>query len=105
LKKTESTLLNLGKTMLTTDGGNLYGIDLIAIGAMKRTASNTEGFITLVEAKNMVSARSLLRLQLDTFMPFSAMWLVESPQKVALEIIEGKHIRNIKDKSGKKMTD
>ena len=76
LKKTEEELLQFGTDMLSADNGNIFPIDLIAIGAMKRTSSNTEGFILLVESKNMSSARSLLRVQIDTFMRFSSLWLV-----------------------------
>ena len=105
LRKTEDKLLALGMDMLSADNGNLFPVDLLAIGAMKRTASNTEGFITLIEAKNMTSARSLLRVQLDTFMRFSAICLVDSPHDFANEILTGKHIRNVKDKLNNKMTD
>jgi hypothetical protein len=105
LRKTEKKLLELGMNMLNADNGTLFPVDLIAIGAMKRTASNTEGFITLIETKNMISARALLRIQIDTFMRFSALWLVDSPHDLAKKIIDGKHIRNIKDKAGNKMTD
>ena len=96
LRKTEKELLELGMHMLSANNGNLFLVDLIAIGAMKRTASNIEGFIQLIESQNMTSARSLLRVQLDTFMRFSAIWLVDSPNDFANEIIDGKHIRNIK---------
>jgi len=105
LRETENELLKIGMAMLSADNGNLFPVDLIAVGAMKRTASNTEGFITLIEAQNMTAARSLLRIQLDTFMRFSAIWLVDAPQDLANKIIAGKHIRNIKDKNGNKMTD
>ena len=105
LRRTEDKLLQLGIELLSADSGNMFSIDLIAIGAMKRTASNTEGFILLIESKNMSSARSLLRVQIDTFIRFSSLWIVDSPHDFAAEIIHGKHIRNIKDKLGNKMTD
>ena len=105
LRETENELLKIGMAMLSADNGNLFPVDIIAVGAMKRTSSNTEGFITLIEAQNMTAARSLLRIQLDTFMRFSAIWLVDAPQDLANKIIAGKHIRNIKDKNGNKMTD
>ena len=105
LKHTQDELLQLGMEMFSAGKGNMFSIDLVAIGAIKRTFSNTEGFITLIEAKNMSSARALLRVQLDTLMRFSAIWLVDSPYDFAHEIIAGKHIRDIKDKMGKKMTD
>lgn len=105
IKTIEKELLRLSELMLASNNGNLFPVDLVAVGAMKRTASNTEGFIKLIETQNMTCARSLLRVQLDTAMRFSAIWLVESPHDFANEIINGKHIRNIKDKSGNKMTD
>lgn len=105
LQKTKAELLEIGMKMLSADDGNLFPVDLIAIGAMKRTVSNTEGFLTLIDAQNMTAARSLLRVQLDTFMRFSAIWLVTLPHDFANEIIAGKHIRNIKDHTGNKMTD
>ena len=105
LKKTEDILLELGMNMFSADNGNLFPIDLVAIGAMKRTTSNTEGFITLVKSQNMTCARSLLRVQIDTFMRFLAIWLVDLPHDFANEVIAGNHIRNIKDRTGNKMTD
>jgi len=105
LSNTEKELLKLGKGVFTADSGNMFPVDFLALGAMKRTAGNTEGFITLVKAKNMSSARSLLRIQIDTFIRFHSVWLVESPHDFASEVIAGKHIRNIKDKSGHKMAD
>lgn len=105
LKATEKELLQLGELMLLADKGNLFPIDLIAVGAMKRTASNTEGFVGLIESQNMTCARSLLRVQLDTAMRFSAIWLVDVPHDFAREVIGGKHIRNLKDRAGNKMTD
>lgn len=105
LKSTEAQTVELGKELFSADGGNIFPVDLLAIAAMKRTSGNTEGFITLVEANNMAAARSLLRIQIDTFVRFSAAWLVEKPHDFATDVIGGKHIRNMKDKNGEKMTD
>ncbi|MFL1914433.1 hypothetical protein ACJW8B_03270 [Plesiomonas shigelloides] len=102
LKSTEAQTVELGKELFSADGGNIFPVDLLAIAAMKRTSGNTEGFITLVEANNMAAARSLLRIQIDTFVRFSAAWLVEKPHDFATDVIGGKHIRNMKDKNGKK---
>lgn len=105
LKSTETIIMKLGKELFSADGGNMFPVDLLAIAAMKRTIGNTEGFVTLVESNNMAAARSLLRIQIDTFVRFSATWLVEKPHDFATDVIGGEHIRNIKDKNGKKMTD
>ena len=105
LQKTEDSVWEIAKEMFEADDGKMFPVDLLAIGAMKRTASNTEGFITLVNAKNMPAARSLLRVQLDTFIRFFSIWLVENPHDFAHDVIGGNHIRRIKDRNGKEMTD
>lgn len=91
--------------MFSADGGNIFPVDMLAIAAMKRTSGNTEGFITLVDTKNMAAARSLLRIQIDTLIRFSAVWLVNEPHEFAIDVIGGKRIRNIKDQTGNRMTD
>jgi hypothetical protein len=105
LRSTDAQIMDLGKAVITADNGNMFPVDLLAIAAMKRTSGNTEGFITLIEAKNMAAARSLLRIQIDTFLRFSAAWLVEKPHDFANDVIGGKQIRNLKDRNGKKMND
>lgn len=105
LRNTEPQVMDLGKRLCAASGGDMFTMDLLAIAAMKRTCGNTEGFITLVEARNMAAARSLLRIQIDTFIRFSAAWLVDNPHDFATDVIEGKHIRNMRDKSSQKMTD
>ncbi|OOF32802.1 hypothetical protein [Salinivibrio costicola] len=105
LRSTESQIMDLGKAVFSADNGNMFHVDLLAIAAMKRTSGNTEGFITLIEAKNMAAARSLLRIQIDTFLRFSATWLAEKPHDFAKDVIGGKQIRNLKDRNGKKMND
>lgn len=105
LKKREKILLNLAEKMLLVDNGNIFRIDLFSIGAMKRTSSNLNGFLSLVEAKNMQSSRSLLRIQLDTFIRFHALTIVNDHNKFVDDVLDDKHIRNMKDKDGNKMTD
>ena len=105
LKNREKTLLNLAEKMFLADNGNMFRIDLFSIGAMKRTLSNLNGFLSLVEAKNMQSSRSLLRIQLDTFIRFHALTIVKDHNKFVDDILNDRHIRNMKDKDGNKMTD
>ncbi|MCP3429550.1 hypothetical protein [Opacimonas viscosa] len=105
LRSTEFQIIDLENAVFSADNGNMFPLDLLAIAAMKRTSGNMEGFITLIEAKNMAAARSLLRIQIDTFLRFSASWLVEKPHDFASDVIGGKQIRNLKDRNGKKMND
>lgn len=105
LEKRKNTLLELGKKMLSAYGGNLYPVDLLAIGAIKRIVSMSGGIILLVNAFNMICARSLLRLQIDTAIRFFAVFLVEKPHEFAMKILGGEQINHMKDSSGKRMTD
>jgi hypothetical protein len=71
--------LELGKQMFNAFGGALYGMDLLAAGALNRSKAHIAGFRQLIEAKNLICAGALLRLQLDTALRFHAAFLVEQP--------------------------
>lgn len=61
--------------------------------------------IMMVEARNMVCARTLLRTHIDTSLRFSAAWLVEKPHEFATEVLSGERIDRKKGRDGKKLTD
>jgi len=82
-----------------------YELDFLAVAALKRSLCITSGFCTLMRAKNFVAAAPLLRLEMDTLMRFSAAWLVDDPHQFAREVIEGKQVNKLKDRSGEFMTD
>lgn len=97
--------LELGKQMFEAFGGAMYGMDLLAAGALNRSKAHIAGFRALLEARNLICAGALLRLQLDTAMRFYAAFLVEQPHDFALAVLRGERVRNIKDRDGRKMTD
>ena len=97
--------LELGKQMFEAFGGALYGMDLLAAGALNRSKAHLGGFRQLIGAKNLICAGALLRLQLDTALRFHAAFLVEHPHEFAIAVLGGKRIRDLKDRHGEKMTD
>jgi hypothetical protein len=97
--------LDLGKQMFEAYGGTLYGMDLLATGALNRSKAHIAGFRHLIEAKNLICAGALLRLQLDTALRFYAAFLVENPHEFALGILDGRRVRDQRDRDGNKMTD
>jgi hypothetical protein len=97
--------LELGKQMFEAFGGAMYGMDLLAAGALNRSKAHIAGFRALLEARNLICAGALLRLQLDTAMRFYAAFLVDQPHDFALAVLRGERVRNIKDRDGRKMTD
>ncbi|MCW5793402.1 MAG: hypothetical protein KIS97_03595 [Nitrospira sp.] len=97
--------LELGKQMFNVFGGTLYGMDLLAAGALNRSKAHIAGFRQLIEARNLICAGALLRLQLDTALRFHAAFLVEQPHDFALAVLGGKRVRDLKDRDGVTMTD
>jgi len=87
------------------DGGAIYPLDLVVHLVAKRSLSTATAFVTLVEQHNMVCARTLLRTQIDSVMRLHAFSLVDDPHQMAMKVLEGEHIRRIKDRHGQKMTD
>lgn len=62
------------------------------------------GFVTLFIAENYSTAVSLTRLQIDNCIRLYAISLC-NPEYLLTEIIEGNHVRRLKDRDGIKMTD
>lgn len=105
LEARKDTLLELFQKMLSAYGGSLYPVDLLAIGAIKRTISMARGITLLVNDFNMDCARSILRLQIDTALRFFAVFLVNEPHDFAMKVLSGEQINRMTDSSGKKLTD
>lgn len=105
LGRLERAHLELGKQMFEAFRGAMYGMDFLAAGALNRSIAHIAGFRALLEARNLICAGALLRLQLDTAMRFYAAFLVEQPHDFALAVLRGEQVRNIKDRDGRKMTD
>ena len=105
LERLDKAHLVLGKQMSEAFGGAFYGMDLLAAGALNRSKAHIAGFLQLIEARNLVCAGALLRLQLDTALRFYAAFLVDKPHDFALAVLAGRRVRDLKDRKGQKMTD
>lgn len=98
-------LLKLGLSVMGNGGDPFFPVDLLVFGALKRSVSTAAAMVMMVEARNMVCARTLLRTHIDTSLRFSAAWLVEKPHEFAREILKGERIDRMKGRDGKKLTD
>jgi len=85
--------------------GAFFPLDLMAFGALKRSISTASAMIMMVNAWNMVCARTLLRTHIDTSLRFSAAWLVEKPHDFAMNVLRGERIDRMKSSSGQRLTD
>lgn len=97
--------LEFSHELMKADDGNIYPMDLLAFAAIKRSLSLQQAMLSLIRDKNYFSAASLLRLQIDSCMRFYAAFLVDNPHEFATKVLEGEHIRKLKDKDGNKLTD
>jgi len=100
-----AALLNLYHKELCYEGATIFPLDIVANGAVKRAISANSGFKMMIESRNLVVARTLLRTHIDTALRFSAAWLVDNPHDFAAKLIAGKQINKMKDRKGKQLSD
>ncbi len=105
LEPMEQAHLEIGLTMTQAYGDAVYGMDLLAYGALNRSKAHIAGFKQLIRSRNMICAGALLRLQLDTALRFAAAWLAKNPHEFATAVLGGAKVSDLRDVSGKHMTD
>jgi hypothetical protein len=105
LEDLEKAQIELAKRMIEAYDGAMYAVDLFISGALNRSAALSEGFNNLVKSKNLICAGAILRLQIDTAIRIFAGTLVDDTNQLVSDVLRGQHIRNLKDRDGKKMTD
>jgi hypothetical protein len=98
-------MTKLGMAVLGSDGTPFFPLDFMAIAAVKRNVSISKALAMMVEAWNMVGARALLRIHIDTSLRFSAAWLVQDPHDFASKVVAGQRIDTMQDRDGKKLRD
>jgi hypothetical protein len=97
--------LDMWLRMANAYQSKFYAVDLFAMAALNRSAALCAGFESLIQQKNLICAASILRLQLDNAFRFGSVFLVPNPHKFASAVMNGKRIRDFKDKAGKAMKD
>lgn len=105
LRALEKIHTDLGMEMAKAAGGNLYGLDLLAIAVLNRSLCILTGFCDLIEKRNFVAAAPLIRLQLDSLMRFQGAWLSDKPHEFATQVLAGTPIKKMRDRSGHTMED
>ena len=94
LQVLEKAIVHLNRDMLLADNGKLFPVDLLACGALKRALSMSCAFRLIIERWNLVAARALIRMQIDTATRLSVLWLVDDPHQFARELLSGSRINN-----------
>jgi hypothetical protein len=105
LESSKTLHLEIAKNMMEAYNSSLYPLDLLAVAVFKRSLSLIRGFSDSIRNKNFICAAPLVRLQLDNLLRFYACFIVTNPHDFAVQILDGKHVRNLRDMENKKMTD
>ncbi|MBP1473298.1 hypothetical protein J7I44_03250 [Frateuria sp. MAH-13] len=98
-------LPSVGMKALGGAGSSMYVLDWVMIGAVKRSLNLASGLTSMISAKNMVCARALLRMQLDTVTRLLGYTYVDDAELVARAVMGGKQLREFKSVDGRKLTD
>ncbi len=105
LDQDSDALLKLGMQVVGPNGSPMFPLDWMVFAAIKRSVSTASAVTAMVRAWNMVCARSLLRMHIDTALRFSAAWLVSEPHAFATSVLEGVRIDKLKDRNGNRLMD
>ncbi|PSU97838.1 hypothetical protein C0W80_16055 [Photobacterium leiognathi subsp. mandapamensis] len=105
IRDLNNKLIKTMGSICRADNGSMYQMDLLSCAVVNRSLELSKGFESMITSDLFLCAAPLLRLQLDNLLRYSALWLVENPDAVCGDVLGGKPIRKIKDKSGIKMTD
>ncbi len=84
---------------------DMYTMQFLLFGALKRTLSHADGFRKHINDRNFICAGTIMRAQLDTALRVNALSLVKDPDQFASDVLAGKPINKMKDASGHRLTD
>ena len=83
----------------------LTSYDLFLIPSVDRSMRLVDGFLPLMESRNLTCVGALLRLQIDSCLRAYALFIAEDREALVEGYIKGKRIDSFKDDEGKRMLD
>ena len=86
-------------------GESLCMEDLFFCASVDRCMRLIDGFIPMLQDRNLTCAGVLLRMQMDNCMRTYAAFIAEDRNAAVQCVIDGNPIKNLRDTNGKKMTD
>lgn len=91
---------NIGMQSLVVSGAPIYMLDFIIVAAIQRTLSLGRGLLSMVDTKNMLCGRAIVRMQIDTVSRLLAYTYVDDPEEMAKKVIGGKQLKRFKSRDG-----
>src|SRR5271157_798341 len=80
-------------------------IEAVMAVALQRSRHLVQAYVQLLQAKNLIAASALIRMQVDSVMRVNACFLVSDPLKVWAALKSGEPWKRVKSKSGRSLTD
>lgn len=92
--------------MVNANNGLICNIDLFFFSAIQRSLYLVLGFSGLIKDKNYFAAAPLIRLSIDNLLHIYAMFIVDDPNGLAVNLMRGKkRLKDYKDRNQYNMTD
>lgn len=82
-----------------------FPCDVLAYSVLERSLHLIKGYRSVVDSGGYSSAVGILRMQLDNILRFNGVILAKSPHQVASDMLQGKKLSTIKDRTGAAMRD
>ena len=105
IEKVAGALSQLPNTYLGPQGTAIPDVEWFALAAIKKTASLSHAFCTLIRAKNTLSAAALVRLQLDTAMRIFGLTLVDDVETAGIRLMNDESYRKLRSRDKQPLTD
>lgn len=105
IRRREQEHRKLIVAVLRADGGNIFEMDLIAIGVVKRSLMLIQGFLAMLRSENYLCAGPLLRMQLDNILRLYAASLFPSGSDTLKAFLKDMPLSRLKSPDGKPLTD
>lgn len=86
-------------------GNSIYSVDLYFFGVLNRSLQLTDGFVAMMQSRNLTCGGALLRLQLDNCIRVYALNIAEDSNEAALAVLKGEKLSKFRDRNKKKLTD
>lgn len=105
IEKTAQELSHFPSEHYAPMGASLTDIEWYSLAAVKKTASQSHAFCTLVRAKNTLSATATIRLQIDTAMRIFGLSLIRDVETAGARLMNGESYGKLKSHDNEKLTD
>jgi hypothetical protein len=105
LRELSSAHHDVARALFTPTPRSLFHLDFVLVAALNRSLCLSKAFASLIEARNLVAAAPLLRLQIDTCLRLHACTLVTDPDKFSVAVLGGESVRSLRERAGNRMTD